>query len=189
MTLAERFPQYRIGRGTYGGDLVVFSWNEGAVLEIGHYTSIGPGVRIFLGGEHRTDWVTTFPFNWLWPCAQHYTGHPKTKGDVVIGSDVWIGAEAMIMSGVTIGDGAVIGARAVVARNVPPYAIVVGNPARFLRCRFDEKTIDRLLALRWWDWPEADIAHAMPDLLSGRISSFLEKAETGSYRFCKGTFA
>lgn len=151
------------------------------MLFVGNYTSIASGVKVFLGGEHRTDWVTTFPFNVLWESAKHYEGHPATKGDVVIGNDVWIGTEALITSGVKIGDGAVVGARAVVTRDVPPYAIVAGNPAKIVRYRFDEKSIERLLALQWWDWPEHQIARAMPDLLNHQIALFLEKAERGDY--------
>ncbi|HEX5127349.1 MAG TPA: CatB-related O-acetyltransferase, partial [Rhodocyclaceae bacterium] len=132
-TLQQRYPQYSIGRGTYGDDLLVRNWNEGTTLRIGNYCSIAAGVKIYLGGEHRTDWVTTYPFSALWPEAAHIEGHPRSKGDVTIGNDVWIGTEAMILSGVTIGDGAVIGARAVVSRDVPPYAIVAGNPASVVR--------------------------------------------------------
>lgn len=179
-TLSERYPQYRFGRGTYGGLNVL--WGGGATLEIGSFTSIAEGVKVFLGGEHRTDWVTTFPFNILWESARQHTGHPKTKGDVLIGSDVWIGTEALISSGVTIGDGAVVGARAVVTRDVAPYAIVAGNPASFVRFRFDERQIRRLLALKWWNWDDGEIETAMPDLLNDQIDVFLTRAESGAYR-------
>lgn len=181
VTLAERYPQYQFGRGTYG-DLSVLSWGEGATLEVGNYTSIAAGVKVFLGGEHRMDWVTTFPFNVLWESARHHKGHPKTKGNVLIGSDVWIGTEALISSGVTIGDGAVIGARAVVTRDVAPYAVVAGNPARVVKFRFDEETIERLLALKWWDWNRVQIERAMPEMLNQEIVLFLEKAERGNYQ-------
>lgn len=181
ITLTERYPQYSIGRGTYG-DLSVFSWGEGSTLEVGNYASIAAGVKVFLGGDHRIDWVTTFPFNVLWESSRHYEGHPKTKGDVLIGNDVWIGTEALIFSGVTIGDGAVIGARAVVTRDVAPYAVVVGNPAKVVKFRFDEETIERLLALKWWDWSGAQIERAMPEMLNQEIALFLEKAERGDYR-------
>jgi chloramphenicol O-acetyltransferase type B len=181
ITLTERYPQYQFGHGTYG-DLSVLAWGEGATLVVGNYTSIAAGVKIFLGGEHRIDWVTTFPFNVLWKSAQHHTGHPKTKGDVLIGNDVWIGTEALISSGVTIGDGAVVGARAVVTRDVPPYAVVAGNPARVVKFRFDQKTIERLRKLKWWSWYESQIDKAMPDLLNDKFVLFLEKAERGDYQ-------
>lgn len=180
LTLAERYPQYQFGSGTYG-DLSVLSWGEGTTLSIGNYTSIAAGVKVFLGGDHRIDWVTTYPFNAIWESAKHHKGHPKTKGNVLIGSDVWIGTEALISSGVTIGDGAVIGARAVVTRDVAPYTVVVGNPARVAKHRFDEVTIERLLALKWWNWPQPLIEKAIPDMLSQEISVFLSKAERGDY--------
>jgi chloramphenicol O-acetyltransferase type B len=179
--LAARYPQYSIGRGSYG-DLAVRTWGEDATLSIGAYTSIASGVKVFLGGEHRTDWVTTYPFSVLCESASHIQGHPRTKGDVIIGNDVWIGDDALILSGIKIGDGAVVGARAVITRDVPPYAIVVGNPGRCQRFRFDEPTIARLLEIRWWNWSENEIERALPDLLSGRISHFLENAERGQYK-------
>jgi len=135
----------------------------------------------FLGGEHRPDWATTYPFNVLLPGAEGYSGHPKTKGNVVIGHDVWIAAESVVLSGVTIGNGAVIGARAVVSRSVEPYSIVAGNPARFIRFRFDETTIAQLEAVKWWDWPDEILRNAIPDLLSGDLQTFLDRATTGHY--------
>ena len=179
--LAHRYPQYKIGRGTYGG-LIVKTWNNDTTLTIGSYTSIAAGVKVFLGGEHRIDWVTTYPFSTYWESSKHFTGHPATKGNVVIGNDVWIGTEAMILSGVTIGDGAVVGARAVVARDVPPYAIVIGNPSRVASYRFTESEIARLLKIEWWNWTEDKIEKAMPDLLSDHMSKFIDNAEKDKYR-------
>lgn len=180
LPLAQRYPNHSIGQGSYGG-LKVIDCGEGAKLTIGAYTSIAAGVTVFLGCEHRSDWVTTYPFNVLWSKASHYEGHPKTKGDVVIGSDVWIGTEAMILSGVKIGNGAVIGARAVVSRDVSSYSIVAGNPARVVRHRFSPSIIQSLLATQWWNWSEEQISHAMPDLLSQDIGGFLTKTESGAY--------
>ncbi len=174
-SLQERFPQYQFGRGTYGNP-TIHSWGEGTTLEIGSFTSIAPGVQIFLGGEHRIDWVTTFPFSVLWE-GKDADGYSKTKGDVLIGNDVWIATEAIIMSGVTIGDGVVIGARAVVTKNVPPYAIVAGNPAIVMKQRFDDKTIQRLLDVKWWSWSDSKIKAALPLLLNDEIDKFLKFAE------------
>lgn len=167
---------YPRGRGTYGTPRI-FHWGEPAKLSIGAYCSIAEGVQIFLGGNHRLDWATTYPFTALWPQAASIPGHPATKGDVVIGNDVWIGNEAVILSGVTIGDGAVIGAAAVLGRDVEPYAIVAGNPARMVRKRFSEDVIRRLLALRWWDWDESRIERYLPLMLSEQIIAFLDSAE------------
>jgi acetyltransferase-like isoleucine patch superfamily enzyme len=176
LLLQDRYPQHSIGRGSYG-DLEILSFGEGTGLRIGNYCSFARGAAIMLGGNHRPDWVTTYPFSAIDPRFAHHTGHPHSKGDVAIGSDVWVAREALILSGVTIGDGAVIGARAVVGRDVRPYAIVAGNPAVEIRRRFADPVIERLLALRWWDWPEERIAAAMPQLLSDRIEDFLDAAE------------
>jgi chloramphenicol O-acetyltransferase type B len=176
--LAERYPQYRIGRGSYG-DLEVVSFGEPTTLSIGNFCSFARGAKVMLGGNHRVDWVTTYPFSAIDPRFRRFEGHPHSKGDVTIGNDVWVAREALILSGVTIGDGAVIGARAVVSRDIPPYTIVAGNPAVALRTRFADPVIERLLALRWWDWPDERMAAAMPHLLSDRIERFLDLAEQG----------
>jgi len=177
MTIQERFPQYEIGKHSYGANLKVFSWNEGSTLKIGAYCSIANDVEIILGGYHRTDWVTTYPFSVLWPSARHLNGHPWNKGDVVIGNDVWIGSGVLILSGVTIGDGAVVAARAVVTKDVAPYTMVAGNPARPTKKRYDDDTIARLLRVRWWDWDEGKIQDFMPLMLSTDLPGFLNKAE------------
>ncbi len=185
-SLQQRFPHYRIGRGSYG-DLTVRSWKEGTTLTIGQFCSIAAGVKVFLGGEHRTDWVTTFPFPALWrDKAGHIAGHPASRGDVVIGNDVWLGADSVVMSGITIGDGAVIGARAVVTRDVPPYGIVAGNPARLVRYRFDPQTIARLQAVRWWNWSDERIERHLPAMLSTDIAHFLDLAEAEDRGATKG---
>lgn len=176
-TLQELYPQFQFGRETYGNPKV-HAWGEGATLRVGSFTSIASGVQIFLGGEHRIDWVTTFPFNKLWEEGKNIPGHPRTKGDILIGNDVWIATEAIIMSGVTIGDGAVIGARAVVTKDVPPYSIVAGNPAIMIKKRFDDKTIQRLLEIKWWDWDNSKIREALPLLLNNEIDNFFEFAES-----------
>lgn len=173
----DRQKAYRaqtIGRFTYGTPALHFG-SSGARLRVGQFCSFANDVKIFLGGEHRTDWVTTYPFPQMLACAEGIAGHPATKGDVVIGNDVWIGHGATVLSGVTIGDGAVIGAHAVVARDVPPYAIAVGNPARVLRRRFTEAQIAALLEIAWWDWPLERIESEHRDLLSGNIDAFIAR--------------
>ena len=174
--VARRPGQFAIGPYTYGRPKVRFP-ESGARLVIGRYGSIADGVEILLGGNHRLDWTTTYPFPALprlWPQAAGMTGHDTTRGDVVIGHDVWLGSQCMIMSGVTIGHGAVVAARAVVTRDVPPYAIVAGNPARVVRLRFDETRIAALLETAWWNRPRAEIEHLIPLLLSERVDDLLE---------------
>lgn len=167
-----RYAAYAIGEWTYG-EPNVLAWGEGATLKIGRFCSIAPRVTLVLVADHRSDWVTTFPFSELWRGAEAFQGHPATKGDIVIGNDVWIGYGAFILSGVTIGDGAVIGAASVVTGDVAPYSIVAGNPARHVRYRFPEATIAALERIAWWDWSESEIRQALPLLLSHDIDRFI----------------
>lgn len=151
----------KVGKFTYGHESIeIKQWNEGANLEIGSFCSIASNVTIYLGGNHRTDWITTFPFGHMFIKElgeEKFVGHPSTKGDVIIGNDVWIGSGATILSGVKIGDGAVISANATVTKDVEAYYIVGGNPANVLKKRFTEDIIELLLKLAWWDLPLKDI--------------------------------
>ncbi len=166
------YSRFDIGDWSYGYP-EVFSWGEEATLKIGKFCSLAEGVKILLGGEHRIDWVTTYPLSIFFDQADRYPGHPHTKGDVIIGNDVWIAMDAMIFSGVEIGDGAVISARSIVTKDVPAYAVVGGNPAEVIRYRFDEQTRVALRAIAWWNWPEEKIRDALPLLLSSDISRFI----------------
>ncbi|MBN2133420.1 MAG: CatB-related O-acetyltransferase [Sedimentisphaerales bacterium] len=177
-SLQERYPLYHFGRGTYDdNDLRVYRWGASVTLQVGDFSSFGRGVQIFLGGNHRMDWVTTYPFSVFWEKAKHIKGHPASRGDVKIGSDVWIGSEAMILSGVTIGNGAVVGARSVVTKDVPDYSIVAGNPAQFIRKRFGEEVIEALQEIKWWDWDDAQIEKYLPLLLSSDTAAFIRNVE------------
>jgi len=166
-----------IGAHTYGAPLVRW-WGEPANLVIGKFCSIADDVEIFLGGNHRTDWVTTYPFPVFreWPEARGVQGHPATRGDVRIGHDVWLGSGSVILSGVTVGHGAVVACRAVVTRDVPPYSIVAGNPATVVRARFTQDQVERLLRAAWWDWEPARLRTTLPLLLSGDVERFLASA-------------
>jgi virginiamycin A acetyltransferase len=149
----------------------------GDKLIIGKFCSIATGVTFIMNGSnHAIDGFPTYPFSIFgqgWEVAM-----PKTfpnKGDTVIGNDVWFGYQAMIMPGVRIGDGAIIAARAVVTKDVPPYSIVGGNPAREIRRRFDEATAARLQAIAWWNWSAAKITRHLA-AIAGHDISALEKA-------------
>lgn len=173
--IARRPGQIAVGACTYGRPKVRFA-ESGAKLTIGRYGSIADGVEILLGGNHRTDWVTTYPFpEWpdLWPAAAGIDGSHATRGDVAIGHDVWLGSQCMVLSGVRIGTGAVVAARAVVTRDVPPYAIVGGNPARVIKLRFDEETVAALLESRWWALPREIVVELLPLLMSDRTDALL----------------
>ncbi|OIN00741.1 hypothetical protein A9236_05890 [Polynucleobacter sp. QLW-P1DATA-2] len=157
-----------VGRFTYGYDNInIREWGEGAPLSIGAFCSIGSSIKIFLGGNHRSDWITTFPFGHIYQHdlgGQNITGHPASKGGVEIGNDVWIGEGATIMSGIKIGNGAIIAANATVTKNVDHYSIAGGNPASLIKKRFNEKIIELLLKLSWWDLPLENIKVVMPIL-------------------------
>ena len=144
-------------------------------LVIGKFCSIACGAKfIFTSANHTMKSLSTYPFpiffeEWGLDVA-NITDAWDNKGDIVIGNDVWIGYEAVILSGVTVGDGAIIGTRAVVTKDVPPYTIVGGVPARHIRRRFDEETISKLMELKWWEWPAEKIKENLPAIQSGRIN-------------------
>ena len=160
---------YVIGGGTYCHPA------EGTSVYIGAYTSIASGCTIFLGGNHRTDYISTYPFQLMWQGFEHLTDQQTTKGSVTIGNDVWIGQDVTIMSGVTISSGACIAAKSVVTKDVGPYELWAGNPARFKKKRFPQGDIDFLLKLRWWDWEDDKVREIVPILMSGDMAA-LRKA-------------
>jgi acetyltransferase-like isoleucine patch superfamily enzyme len=171
-----KYSEYSIGDFSCGGEYGrVLKFDASATLKIGKFCSIGRDITIVTGGEHRTDLITTYEFRF--PPFRHARTRlrSRTKGDVIIGNDVWIATGATILSGVKIGDGAVIGACSVVTKDVEPYSIVAGNPARLIRMRFDEETIDSLLKIKWWDWDIERIKLNMPLLLSENINEFIKK--------------
>ncbi|MDH2998576.1 hypothetical protein A1D22_02090 [Pasteurellaceae bacterium LFhippo2] len=168
-----------IGRYTYGiENLSIHQWNEGATLQIGAFCSIARNISIFLGGNHRIDWITTYPFGHIFQeelGGQGIVGHPTSNGDIIIGNDVWIGSGVTIMSGVTIGDGAVLAANSHIVKDVKPYEIVGGNPAKSLKFRFEQEIIDKLLQLRWWELELETIKEITHDLSTPPTSKLLDK--------------
>ena len=155
-----------VGRFTYGHERMrVREWGEGASLTIGAFCSIAKGLTVVLGGNHRIDWATTYPFGHLFReefGGADIEGHPRTQGDVTIGDDVWIGQNVTIMSGVEIGAGAVIAANATVVKDVAPYEIWGGNPARKIKDRFAPDVAAALLELAWWRLPVETIRDLAP---------------------------
>ncbi|MFZ3452664.1 CatB-related O-acetyltransferase [Arthrobacter sp. 7Tela_A1] len=176
-TLAESIAKFgwEIGDHTYGRPTV---FERTARLRIGKFCSIAAGVEIALG-NHRTDSVSSYPFGTLgkwWPSATGISDH-SSRGDVVIGNDVWIGASSFISSGVTVGHGAVIGAHAVVTKDVAPYSVVGGNPAKVIKYRFDPEVIEQLLEISWWDWTDEIIDAHLPLMLRGSVTDFIAEAQ------------
>lgn len=165
-----------IGDHTYGNPRIVEP--HLSKLYIGKFCSIASGVVIILG-NHKITSITTYPFITLkkhWPNAKNINNSDHdTKGSVVIGNDVWIGRGSYILSGVNIGDGAVIGAQSVVTRDIPPYAICVGNPAKIVRYRFKEEYIINLLKIKWWNWDDEVINEMLPYICEENIDSFVKK--------------
>jgi acetyltransferase-like isoleucine patch superfamily enzyme len=177
-----------VGRHTYGMDHIkIRRWNEMKNqynLVIGHFCSIADDIEVYLGGNHYTQLVSSFPFgivsNNTFTNAKLIENNPNLngsycKGNVVIGSDVWIGSHVTIMSGVKIGDGAVIAANSHIVKDVPPYAIVGGNPAKVIKYRFSESQIEKLLIIQWWNWSDEKINENLEYILSENMDNFIEK--------------
>ncbi len=147
-------------------------------LIIGKFCSVACGARfIFTSANHTLSSLSTYPFPLFfeeWELDKtHVADSWDNKGDIVIGNDVWIGYEAVVLSGVTIGDGAIIGARAVATKDVPPYTIVGGVPAKQIRKRYDDETIARLTQMKWWDWDDERIKRNIPYIQAGRIDEIV----------------
>lgn len=170
------FGKYSYGAG--GGPFLYWT-NDNAKLVVGSFCSIASNCNIYLGGgNHRHDWVTTYPFGHLHKDTfNNYHGvGVTTKGDVTIGNDVWIGANATIMSGVTLGDGVVVANNSHVVTNAEPYSLIGGNPAKFIKYRFKPEQIEKLLQIKWWDWDDVKINEYAPLLCSGDIDKFINSA-------------
>lgn len=184
-------PNVSIGDYTYYDDPVepenfeqnniLFNYPEfGDRLIIGKFCAIATGTKFMMGSaNHRMDSVTTYPFNvfggiWEEVSPIHLTELPF-KGDTIVGNDVWLGRECLIMPGVTIGDGAIIAARSVVVKDIEPYSIVGGNPARIIRKRFDEEMIELLLRIKWWDMDPVSIVNILPLLCNNDLNDVKEQ--------------
>lgn len=145
-----------VGRYTYGYEkMKVAQYGEGASLQIGSFCSIADNLSVILGGNHRVDWITTFPFGHIFQDelgGVGILGHPQSNGDIIIGNDVWIGGNVTILSGVKIGDGAVIATNSTVVKDIAAYEIWGGNPATKIKTRFSEEVIESLQKLKWWEW-------------------------------------
>lgn len=177
--LVSEDERIQIGVGTYASsEPLIRPHHPNNQVLIGKFCSIANSVTIFAGGNHPIDFVSTHPLK-LFFGAGDFPGWTNDCGDgneiTSIGNDVWLGHGCTILSGANIGDGAIIGAQAVVRGQIPPYAIVMGNPAIIVRYRFDEQIINQLLALKWWDWPIEKIKSEVSVLTSNNITNFLNQ--------------
>ncbi len=152
-------------------------------LVIGKFCSIACGAKfLFTCANHTLKSLSTYPFpiffdEWGLDKAKVKTAWDH-KGDIVIGNDVWIGYEAVVLSGVHIGDGAIVGARAVVTKDVPPYTVVGGVPAKEIKKRFDAETIRELCRIKWWDWPFEKIRESLPTIMNGEVGKLCDQEHT-----------
>lgn len=157
----------------------LYPWNNDKLI-IGKFCQIAAGVEFVMNGaNHQMNAVSTFPFYTLagWDMKAPAPADMPLKGDTIIGNDVWIGQNVTILPGVHIGDGAIIGASSVVGSNVEPYTIVAGNPAQFIRKRFDEELTNLMLEWRWWDKPIEEINSLIPVLTSSDLTEVKRKVK------------
>ena len=166
-------PGVEIGRHTYGlTKESFFVPHKNVPVRIGSFCSIGPGVLFICAAEHRIDTATTYPIQFVDGKIRNAPG-TAGKGPITVGHDVWIGARCIVLGGVTIGNGAVIGAGSIVTRDIAPYAVAVGNPARVMRYRFVPEIIERLQALQWWNWSDDLIRDRVELLMATDIERLL----------------
>ena len=165
------------GKHTYGpAEKILGRPSIVAGSTIGKFCSIADNLQIIAKGSHMIDWVTTFPFRVKWGMNVPLHALPPTS-PIIIGNDVWIASNVKIKQGVTIGDGAVLATECFVTKDVPPYAVVGGNPAKIIKYRFTEEQIKDLLEIKWWDWPDNEIKKIVPLMLSSDIDHFIKIAK------------
>ena len=150
----------------------------GERLIIGKFCALARGVKFIMNGaNHKLDGFSTYPFGIFGNGWEKIDSQPKelpSKGNTVIGNDVWIGYETVIMPGVQVGDGAIVAAKSVVVSDIPPYTIFGGNPAKCIRQRFDDDTIQSLLKIAWWNWESAKITRNLEKIVSADIEALID---------------
>jgi acetyltransferase-like isoleucine patch superfamily enzyme len=173
----KEYSNYDIGDYTYGSPEIISFWRNDGKLKIGKFCSIATGVKILLGGNHFTEYVSTYPFSRGFPEWEETSkmDHVKSKGDVIIENDVWIGIDSIILSGSKICNGAVVAAGSIVAGTVHPYSIYGGNPAKMIKKRFSDENIESLLKIQWWNWPIQKIKENSNDILNSNTELFIKK--------------
>jgi acetyltransferase-like isoleucine patch superfamily enzyme len=163
----------------YAPNVVKYKGDTGRVL-IGNFASVAPDADFYVGGLHRVEWVSLYGLRAMLELPGAYEdGFTHGRGDIVVGSDTWITNGCTVMSGVTIGDGAVVGTKAVVAKDVRPYAIVVGNTAQEIGRRFGDEQVEALLRIRWWDWSTELVKERVDALSSPDVDAFIAQFDPG----------
>lgn len=163
----------------YAPSVHVFA-GDTSVVRVGKFSSIAADSHFFVGGAHRTDWVTSYGLRAVFDLPGKYEdGTPASRGDIEVGHDCWIALESVVLSGITIGTGAVVATRSVVTKDVRPYAMVAGNPAREVARRFPDHQVDALLRIAWWDWPIDQILEHVAELSSPDLDAFIARFDPG----------
>jgi len=170
-----------MGRMSYYAPRVIkYKGDSGRVI-VGNFASLAPDADFYVGGLHRVEWVSLYGLRAMLDLPGAYEdGFTHGRGDIVVGSDTWVTNGSTVMSGVTIGDGAVVGTKAVVAKDVRPYAIVVGNPAKEIGRRFSDEQVEALLRIKWWDWPTELVKERVDLLSSPDIDGFIGRFDPGA---------
>jgi acetyltransferase-like isoleucine patch superfamily enzyme len=165
-----------MGRESYFAPIVrKFKGDTGRVI-VGNFVSIAHGVEFYSGGMHRTEWVSQYGLRAMLDLPGAYEdGFPHGRGDIHVGHDAWLAQGSVVMSGVTIGPGAVVATRSVVTKDVAPYAIVGGVPAKQIGQRFDDEQVEALLRIAWWDWPLDTIKERVGLLSSPDVDAFIAR--------------
>ena len=170
----------KIGKHTYGSENISVAWQQDQEIIIGAFCSLAGNLNIQLGGNHNSSWVTTYPFghvpNGIW-AINPVVGHPKPIRKVEIGNDVWIANNVTLMGGVCIGDGAIVAMNSHVTRNIPPYEVWGGNPAKKIKDRFPDEVKLKLLELKWWNLPDNLIEILIPLLVQEPTLESLQRIE------------
>ena len=163
------------GKHTYGPEPKIIGGEEWIdEIRFGNFCSIAGNLQLLFRGSHMTRWVSTYPFQPMWKMDVPLHDLPL-KSSIKVGNDVWIAENVKIRQGVTIGDGVVIAQESFVTGNIPPYALVGGNPAKIIRMRFSEKQISELLKISWWNWEDEEIKKVVPFMMSYDIDGFIKK--------------
>jgi len=160
-----------MGKMSYGSPVVRGDISD---IHIGKFCSIAQNVIFDCGWHHNVDFTTTFPLNVFYPELKHITSHPKSKGDIIIENDAWIGEGSIIMGGITIHNGAVIGAGSVVTKDVEPYQVVGGCPAKHIKYRVNNYQAEMLQKIKWWDWDDKKIIKKAELIMSPDVESFIK---------------